>query len=175
METKLTIKCDIKDAQAILYSASKIIRDGEAARDQERINKRHEDSEAKVTKALLESYEEYVASQTGYRNLPASAKARPEPRSVDYGDVELDVYKFMALDDEDKVKYINVADDNEYDIAVFDRRKNYMYCDVCGQGVNLERHYLIGTSDTREPKFCYVHYIQINTDSKFVKDGGINA
>ncbi len=37
MRTTLTIECDIIDAQKILYKASKIIRNGEMNRDQERL------------------------------------------------------------------------------------------------------------------------------------------
>ncbi len=37
MRTKLIIDCDIQDAQAILYSASKIIRNADIVRDQERL------------------------------------------------------------------------------------------------------------------------------------------
>ncbi len=39
METTLTIKCDIKDAQAVLYAAKKVIEHAEGARDQDRLDR----------------------------------------------------------------------------------------------------------------------------------------
>ncbi len=166
METKLTIKCDIIDAQKILYSASKIIREGERSRDQERLDAVNRMKNQSMQDFLLEPDED----------LLKKAKVYPAPyEPVDYGN-NLDVYKFMALDDKDKVKYYCVDEyDNEFNIQLFNRDINDMHCDVCGVGIHVERTSLIGTPDTREPKFCYIHYIQINTDSKFVKIGGTNA
>ncbi len=150
MEITLTFKVDIKDMQAVVYAAKKEIEHGENTRDQERLDIMHND-----------------------QDLLRNAAIRPAPREVNYRHAnELDVYKFMALDDEDKIKYVCVDEyENGYDIRIFDRRKVEMRCDVCGVGVNLELHFLIGTPDTREPKFCMQHYANINRDSRFVKKG----
>lgn len=55
MRTTLTIKCDMRDAQAILYEASKIIRGAEALRGQDRL-----DRTAKVRLGFKQQVEGYT-------------------------------------------------------------------------------------------------------------------
>lgn len=171
MDTKLIIKCDIKHAQEILYSASKIIERGSIGifnvEPSEADNKSPEigcnfcDWTGNTAEMSCNDY--------GNRTCPKCWTVLVFAGEIKQDD-GIDIYKFMALDDEDKLKYYVIDPDGaEYDIAIFDRRAYRIHCDICGVGVNIDRTNLIGTSDTREPKFCYVHYIQVNQNSTFYK------
>ena len=83
----------------------------------------------------------------------------------------------MALPNTEKVNYINrvypdpndKSDYQDYDIGVFTpydfNFTNGACCEECHKtGIDL-----IGTSDTREPKFCFKCYADINKDSEFKK------
>ncbi len=74
------------------------------------------------------------------------------------------IEEFMKLPDEEKEKYwLRIEDGNEFDIKTFSG-PSHMLCEMCG-----ERTRLIGTSDTREPKFCFKHYALLNKDSEFIR------
>lgn len=84
----------------------------------------------------------------------------------------LSVRKWMQLDVDVKQKYICVDTEGmEFDIKVFDREANGMVCELCSNEQQAEVPAVIGTSDTREPKYCFHHYASINQDSRFVKKG----
>jgi hypothetical protein len=89
------------------------------------------------------------------------------------------IAEFMQLSNEDKEKYFlrvfpsasNKADFVEHDVMVFaaEEVKDFgMTCEICGK----EDAELIGTSDSREPKFCMEHYADINATSEFYKELG---
>ncbi len=185
MRTKLIIECDIIDAQKILYSAQKIIRQGNEYRAEE--NKEVtamllEKAGVKEDQRVMPVYTEEVLPEvtcshcdwTGSgqelgldaEDMETCPKCHHVLTRNDYG---LNIFKFMSLEDSEKVKYTLYCDDNEHDIGIFDRNKYGMSCECCGVGVNVERTKLIGTQDTREPKFCYNHFITINMNSRFVK------
>ncbi len=70
----------------------------------------------------------------------------------------------MQLTDTEKERYwLKVEDEVEFDIKTFYGRQD-MKCEMCE-----ERSRLIGTSDSREPKFCYKHYEEINKDAEFFR------
>ncbi len=183
MRTKLTIDCDIIDAQNILYKAKKIISEGERNRDQERLDEliragvipepritpNYEDVlTAEVTCPKCNWYGRIAELRV--LNSPIDTHCPKCNTVIKRMNQGINVYKFIALDDDEKGKY-NCIDENgdEYDISVFDREKDEMSCELCGLAVNTDREKLIGTSDTREPKFCYIHYIEINARSRFIR------
>ncbi len=193
MQTTLTIECDIKEAQAILYSASKIIRNGEANRDQERLDELNN----KISPfTIVPDKEQEAIPETQPYTLPAVTCPHCDwvggiselrvgkslttlcPKCSGFigkPDFLINIYKFMELEDTNKTEYICVDEDgNEYDIKIFDRTSSsyqHLYCETCGVGVNMSRKHLIGTSDTREPKYCYGHYIILNKNSRFIRKG----
>ncbi len=123
METMLTIKCDIKDAQEILYEASKII-------------------QKTKTKPVVQEIPKVIS-----------------------------VHEFIGLKHSEMVKYICVeSDGNEREIGIFTTR-NYISCEMCEEEDKTNHTFLIGTLDSREPKFCFDHYFIINQDSGFIKKG----
>lgn len=80
--------------------------------------------------------------------------------------------EFVKLSDRDKEKYYLHYEGNVFDIEIFyhwNLRVEWdMCCEACGKEV--DHHYLlIGTGDTREPKFCLPHYAEINKDAEFIR------
>jgi len=79
------------------------------------------------------------------------------------------VEEFMKLPDSEKVKCENRVDyDTIFDIATFTLNEVMSYgfeCEACG----VKNEKMIGTSDIREPKFCFKHYAEQNKDSAFVQ------
>ncbi len=74
------------------------------------------------------------------------------------------IKEFMLLPEAEKERYNLHIYDNDFDIKVFHSHEG-MACDFnCGIKTPL-----IGTGDTREPKFCFNHYVEINKDAEFVK------
>lgn len=85
------------------------------------------------------------------------------------------ITEFMKLNNEDKEKYfVSTPEGYEGDVRVFSAAevKDFgMSCDVCSiDGVEL-----IGSSDIREPKFCFVHFADINKDSFFSTELGVRT
>lgn len=84
----------------------------------------------------------------------------------------LNIDEFMELPDNEKVNYINriypegkPGGHQDYDIEIFP--VGYMgvaECEMCSK----PQERFIGTSDPREPKFCFKHYKRINKDSEFI-------
>jgi hypothetical protein len=80
--------------------------------------------------------------------------------------------EFVKLSDRDKEKYyLHTEDGNDFDIEIFYhwnlKTEWNMKCEVCTED---QLHYLlIGTPDTREPKFCLEHYAEINQDAEFIR------
>lgn len=83
----------------------------------------------------------------------------------------MNVYEFLKLDDKEKEKYTQKCYPGEngeysdtYDVGVF-------YNGICESCNSQEIHQkTYGTSDSREPKFCEKHFIEISEDTDFVKE-----
>ena len=85
----------------------------------------------------------------------------------------MNIQEFMKLKDSEKGDYTNrtypCGDKTEfydYDIKVFDNWESNWCCEMC----NTIEGKTIGTSDTREPKFCFKCYEEVNEDSEFIKE-----
>lgn len=90
----------------------------------------------------------------------------------------LNITEFMEIEDYDKEKYFlrtypsnDKSEFYDFDIKVFrardlmwDQNRNLPTCEHC----EVKANYFIGTSDIREPKFCFNCYIKINQDSEFI-------
>ncbi len=86
--------------------------------------------------------------------------------------VSLDVHQWMKLTAIEKQKHINRDSyGNEFDIAMFNRENYGMTCELCTNEQQAEVPFVVGTSDTREPKYCFQHYQLINENSRFIKKG----
>ncbi len=193
MQTSIIIKCDIQDMERIAYACKKVIEQCESARKAEKdyaalkntTHKWHDKVGYKEDQRVMPLYSAPVLTEVMCSHCDWSGSSQeltldaedmetcPKCHHVltrnDYG---LNIFRFMSLDDSEKVKYTLYCDDNEHDIGIFDRNEscsNGMSCECCGVGVNVERTKLIGTRDTREPKFCYNHFITVNMNSRFVK------
>jgi hypothetical protein len=92
-------------------------------------------------------------------------------RAISRSDYGISVYEFMELGIGDQVCYTLVDDDGaEYDIdVVWGVPFNSPACEICEKTIVGEALY--GTSDSREPKWCKEHYIQVNRGSRFIKKG----
>lgn len=82
----------------------------------------------------------------------------------------MNINSFMELSDRQKKDYMqkcypgeNGNYDSEYDFGVFEG----MECEICDSGVKHPVVY--GTSDSREPKFCPKHFVEISQETEFVK------
>ncbi len=89
---------------------------------------------------------------------------------------------FLALSLADKEKYFvrtypsgrdNKSDFQDFDIKIFSinnlggYKRDSTPCEMC----DVHEYWYIGTSDSREPKFCLLHYYKINEDSDFILEG----
>ncbi len=104
-------------------------------------------------------------------------------------DRPLSITQFMELPDNVKGDYFNrvfhtegsTTDYSEHDIEVFPKEEYpHMCCEVCDgwiRDIEFYRQFskplpypdkFIGTSDTREPKFCSAHYADVNKTSHFI-------
>ena len=161
METKLTITCDIKHAQEILYAASKIIQTPDAERE--------------AVKQIPEVRCPNCHWQGMVKDLRVGAAFEISCPNCsgfisryDYG---LSVYEFMQLENHEMVKYVCVeCDGNEWDIGIFTTRYD-LSCETCGDEAKNNHTFLIGTSDSRDAKFCFPHYTSLNKESRFIKKG----
>jgi hypothetical protein len=92
-------------------------------------------------------------------------------RTISRNNYGISVYEFFELPIAEQVGYTLVDSDGaEYDIDVaWGVPFNSPTCETCEKTIVGEALY--GTSDSREPKWCKEHYIQVNRTSRFVKKG----
>ncbi len=165
MDTKLTIKCDIKDAQAVLYAASKAISEAEGARDQDRLDRIH------IPEVMCPKCNWTGMVKDLRVNVNIDTTCPKCNAEISRDNLGIGVDDFLKLKTSEMVKYTNIiCDGQEYDIGVFTTR-NYIGCDICVGEDKYTHTKLIGTSDSREPNFCFEHYREINRASRFIKRG----
>lgn len=84
----------------------------------------------------------------------------------------LSILEWLILHSDRKEEYIcRDSDGNEFDIGIFDRVKNDMRCELCNDDQQYQITHVVGTKDSREPKYCFSHYQSINVYSRFIKEG----
>jgi hypothetical protein len=89
----------------------------------------------------------------------------------------INIQEFMRLPDEEKAKYTHryftndaKTEFHDLDVRVFTAQElqfvpgaRVPMCEMC----DVMHDKYIGTSDPREPKFCFKHFIEINKESIF--------
>ncbi len=83
------------------------------------------------------------------------------------------IKEFMELPDEEKIKYTQntyPAEDKAevwpFDFGVFQSRE----CEFCAPEDMTKHVKVYGTADSREPKFCEMHFIKMSQSTDFVKE-----
>lgn len=82
----------------------------------------------------------------------------------------ISIQEWERLEIREKTTYICIdTDGNEFDIGVYNKEHYGMKCELCTDIQHTEYPNVVGTRDTREPKYCFQHYMVINEDSRFRK------
>ncbi len=163
MEFQLTIKCDTRDMPDIVLAAKKAI--------ERNADIRKHKAEDIVPEVMCPKCNWAGMVKDLRVNVDIDTTCPKCNAAISRDNLGIGVEDLLQLKTSEMEKYINIiCDGQEYDIGVFTTRNN-IGCDLCGGDAKYSHTKLIGTTDSREPNFCFEHYREINRDSRFIKKG----